>query len=99
MNILSQTTQKKVLTDEKYITKRLFQTNAVHLSMSGDSPVAIGKLASDIGYDGEGEVVEEMLRGVYTIDTTGMDEVYASNEMKIFSGIEETRIRDIRMTG
>ena len=38
----------KVLTSEEQITKRLLQRNGTHLSMSGDTPVARGKLASDI---------------------------------------------------
>ena len=50
--------------------------------MSGDTPFARDTLASDIGLDGEGEAVEEMLRGTYTLDETGMDEIHASAEMK-----------------
>ena len=41
------------------------------------------KLASEIGYDGEGDAVERILKGTYTLDTTCMDEIYASSEMKI----------------
>ena len=51
----------KVLTDKNKITQRLLQRNGTHLSMSGDTPFAQGALAEEIGHDGEGAAVEEML--------------------------------------
>ena len=74
----------KVLSDETMITQRLLIRNGTHLSMSGDSPFARGAIAESIGLDGEGEGVEEMLQGTYTMDTEGLDEVSASSEMKSF---------------
>ena len=49
--------------------------------MSGDTPFAGGKLVEEIGLDGEGEAVEKMLRGAYTLDDTRMDEIHASVEI------------------
>ena len=73
-----------MLTSDELITKRILHRNGTHLSMSGDTPFARAKLARAIGLDGEGEAVEEMLRGTYTLDDTGMDELHASEEMKNF---------------
>jgi hypothetical protein len=73
-----------MLTDEEQITNRLLKRNGTHLSMSGDTPFASGPLADQIGKDGEGVAVEEMLKGSFVLDTSGLDEVHASKEMKAF---------------
>ena len=74
----------KILSDEELITSRIIQRNGTHLSMSGDTPFARGPLAKDIGIDGQGHKVEEMLKGTYVMDDKGLDDVHASNEMKCF---------------
>ena len=74
----------KVLTDGIQITKRLLQRNGTHLSILGDTPFVRGALAEDVGYDGEEQVVVEMLKGSYTIDRYDLDEVQASTEMSSF---------------
>ena len=80
----------KMLTDEEQITNRLLKRNRTHLSMSGDTPFARGPLTDIIGRDGEGVAVEEMLKGTFIQDTTGLDEVHASKEMKAFSCPQDT---------
>ena len=50
--------------------------------MSGDTPFARGPLANDIGVEGQEDQVEDMLKGTYVMDETGMDAVHASSEMK-----------------
>ena len=52
--------------------------------MSGDAPFSRGSLATDIGVDGQGNKVEEMLKGTYVLDAKGMDDVHASSELKCF---------------
>ena len=52
--------------------------------MSGDTPFARGPLADQIGKYGKGVAVDEMLKGSFTLDTTGLDEVHASKQMKSF---------------
>ena len=52
--------------------------------MSGDTPFARGPLATDIGVDGEGDKVEEMLKDTYVMDDKGLDDVHASVEMTYF---------------
>ena len=74
----------KVLTDHERITQRLIQRNSTHLSMSGESPFARGPLAADIGLDGEGDAVEDILKGKYKRDLSGLDEASTSSEMKNF---------------
>ena len=72
----------KMLTDEEHIPNQLLKRNRTHLSMSGDTPFAQGPLADQIGNDGEGAAVDEMSKGSYTLDTSGLDEVHALKEMK-----------------
>lgn len=74
----------KVLTDETQITKRLLQRNGTHLSMPGYYTFANGLLATEVGHDREGEAVKEMLKGMCTLDTDGLDMVHASSEMRSF---------------
>ena len=74
----------KVITDEEKIIQRILLRNGTHLSMSGDSPFARGKLAEDIGQDEEGEEVEKIIKGTFTVDKEGMDEVQALSEMAGF---------------
>ena len=52
--------------------------------MSGDTPFARGPLSVDVGKDGEGEEVDEMLQGTYSIDNKNMTPLMASTEMKSF---------------
>mmetsp|Transcript_20521 Transcript_20521/g.24444 ORF Transcript_20521/g.24444 Transcript_20521/m.24444 type:complete len:134 (+) Transcript_20521:2-403(+) len=65
----------KVITDEDKITKRIIRLNGTHLFMSGDSPFARGPLADAIGKDGEGEEVEKLLQGTFTMDKEGIDDI------------------------
>ena len=79
------------------------QSNTTHLSTSGDTPFARGKLAKYIGRDGEGEGEgseegsEDMLRGTYTMDTEGMDPMMASTEMNSF--LQALKLPDSKLTG
>ena len=59
---------RKVISDERFITKRLLMRNGTHLSMSGDSPFAKGPLVDAVGLDGEGNGVEKMLQGTFRMD-------------------------------
>ena len=52
--------------------------------MSGDTPFARGLVAENVRRYGEGEGVEEMLRGFYSFDHTDMTHLTASSEMKSF---------------
>ena len=52
--------------------------------MSGESPFARGPLTADIGLDGKGDAVEDILKGKYKRDLGGLDEASASSEMKNF---------------
>ena len=52
--------------------------------MSGESSFARGPLAADIGLDGKGDAVEDILKGKYKRDISGLDEASASSEMKNF---------------
>ena len=82
----------KILTDEEHITNRLLKRNRTHFQ---------------IGNDGEGAAVDEMFKGSYTLDTSGLDEVHALKEMKSFlaalkilvtqGGVKETPIMDNNM--
>ena len=54
------------------------------MSISGDTPFARGSLATDIGVDGQGDKVEEMLKGTYVLDVKEMDDVHASSELQCF---------------
>ena len=58
----------------------MLKRNGTHLSMSRDTPFARGPLADLIGKDGDGMAVEEMLKGTFIHDTTGLDEVHASKK-------------------
>ena len=64
--------------------------------MSGDTSFARGKLAEDIGRDGEGEGSEEMFRGTYTMDTEGMDPSMASTKINIF--LHALKLPDSKLT-
>ena len=76
--------------------------------MSGDTPFTRVPLVDQIGKDGECAAVEEMLKGNFTLDTSGMDEVHASKAMKSFlaalkilvteRGNKSTPIMDDNMT-
>ena len=65
------------------ITPRLIQHNSI-FPISGDSPFTRRKLVEDIWKDGERTVVDEILKGSYTRDTRGLDEVVSSSEMTRF---------------
>lgn len=69
-----------MLTNESQVTKRLLHCNVTHLSMSGYSPFAWGSLATEIGHDGEGDDVDEMLKGTYTLDTYRLYDEHASSK-------------------
>ena len=47
------------------IHKALLRKNTTQLSMSGDTPFARGRLAEDVGYDGKGDAVENLLDRTY----------------------------------
>ena len=74
----------KILTDQDIMAQRLTQRNGTHLSMSGDSPFTRGALADEISKDGEGEAVDEILKGSYEMDLRGKDEATSSSEMHSF---------------
>ena len=59
--------------------------NRTHLYMSSDSPFARGPLAEEVGLDGEGKGVEEMLQGIIRIDRDVLEGASASSEMKSFT--------------
>ena len=75
----------KILTGEALITKRILQRNGTHLSMSKDTSFTRGRLITTIDLDGE--AAGEMLKERYDLDTTGMDEIHASEEMKEFLAV------------
>lgn len=49
--------------------------------MSGESPFTRGQLADEIGRDGEGTAVDELLKGTFERDRSGLDAATASSEM------------------
>ena len=55
----------KPLSDEQMIHKRLLRRNATHLSLSRNTPFAMGPLADAVGRDGEKPAVEELLSGTF----------------------------------
>ena len=60
--------------------------------MSGDTPFARGVLAENVGYEGQGEAVDKMLQGAYTIHKESLDEVQASAEMASFIAVIQTHL-------
>ena len=74
----------KMLTDETEITAKLIQRNRTHLSISGVTLFIRGPLVYMVGYDGEGDAVEEMLKAKFNLDIKELDEAAASLEMKSF---------------
>ena len=57
------------------ITQRLLKRNGTHFFMPRDTSFARGSLADQIGKNAERATVEDMIKGSFTIDKSGLDEV------------------------
>ena len=58
----------KNITSEELINKRLLLCNTTHLAQSCNTPFADGKIADEIGLDGEKKATDEILAGNFEVD-------------------------------
>ena len=65
--------------------------------MSGDTPFARGPLSEVVSKDGEGDGVDDMFQGTYSIDDKDMTPLMASNEMNSY--LAALKIPIIVLTG